>query len=64
MDIIGKESLENLLQNYDGTVIFVSHDRFLLTNFWLFVNIWKNKVTYYDGKYEEYEANKKMKSKM
>lgn len=30
MDIIGKESLENMLQNYTGTLIFVSHDRFFV----------------------------------
>ena len=60
MDIIGKESLENLLQNYDGTVIFVSHDRFFVNKISDCLLIFeKNKVTYYDGKYEEYEANKK-----
>lgn len=60
MDIIGKESLENLLQNYDGTVIFVLHDRFFVNKISDCLLIFeKNKVTYYDGKYEEYEANKK-----
>lgn len=28
MDIVGKETLENLLQEYSGTIIFVFHDRF------------------------------------
>ena len=30
MDIIGKETLENMLKEYKGTVIFVSHDRFFV----------------------------------
>ena len=28
MDIVGKETLENLLKAYEGTVLFVSHDRY------------------------------------
>ena len=30
LDILGKESLENILDDYDGTVIFVSHDRYFV----------------------------------
>ena len=30
MDIIGKETLENMLKEYKGTLIFVSHDRFFV----------------------------------
>ena len=30
MDIIGKESLENILKDYKGTLIFVSHDRYFV----------------------------------
>ena len=30
MDIIGKESLESLLADYTGTLIFVSHDRYFV----------------------------------
>lgn len=30
MDIIGKESLENILKEYKGTLIFVSHDRYFV----------------------------------
>lgn len=30
MDIIGKECLENMLKEYKGTLIFVSHDRFFV----------------------------------
>lgn len=30
MDMIGKETLESMLNNYMGTVIFVSHDRYFI----------------------------------
>ena len=30
IDILGKESLENMLQNYKGTILFVSHDRYFV----------------------------------
>lgn len=55
MDIIGKESLENLLKEYEGTIIFVSHDRFFIKkvsdSILAFEN---NKVTFYRYGYEEY----------
>ena len=30
MDIIGKEALEQMLREYEGTVLFVSHDRYFM----------------------------------
>ena len=59
MDIIGKESLENMLSEYKGTLIFVSHDRFFvrkIANKILEFN--KNKVKFYDFGYEEYLEKK------
>lgn len=59
MDIIGKETLENLLKEYKGTVIFVSHDRFFVNKICDCLLIFeKDKVTYFEGKYEEYEEKK------
>ena len=31
MDIIGKEALEQMLKEYAGTVLFVSHDRYFIS---------------------------------
>ena len=50
MDIVGKESLENMLKEYTGTIIFVSHDRF-------FVNKIADSILCFDGheaKYYDY----------
>lgn len=59
MDIIGKESLESLLKAYNGTVIFVSHDRFFVNKIADCLLIFeKDKVTYFNGKYNEYEERK------
>ena len=56
MDIIGKESLELLLQAYTGTIIVVSHDRFFINKIADSLLIFKSSgVSYFDGKYEDYE---------
>jgi len=31
MDIVGKETLEDMLKDYNGTLIFVSHDRYFIS---------------------------------
>ena len=55
MDIIGKESLENLLKAYEGTVIVVSHDRYFINKIADRLLIFKeNGVEYFDGTYAEY----------
>ena len=55
MDIVGKESLENILKEYKGTLIFVSHDRYFVNKIANSLLIFeKNKVTYFNGNYEEY----------
>ena len=57
MDIVGREALEKMLINYNGTILFVSHDRY-------FVNkIANNLIVFEDGNsrflkdttYKEYE---------
>ena len=63
MDIIGKESLENILKEYEGTLIFVSHDRYFvkkLVN--KILEFTKNGVTFFNGTYEEYLEYKEKNS--
>ena len=55
MDIIGKESLENLLKEYSGTLILVSHDRYFVNKIADSLLVFENgNVKYFDGTYEEY----------
>lgn len=55
MDIVGKETLENLLKEYQGTIIFVSHDRFLVKKIADSILAFENgNVYYYKYGYDEY----------
>lgn len=59
MDIIGKESLELLLKEYSGTILFVSHDRFFVNKIADSLLIFKKgEVNYFDGTYEAYENSR------
>ena len=59
MDIVGKESLENMLSEYKGTLIFVSHDRFFVKKIANKILAFdKNKTKFYDFGYEEYLEKK------
>ena len=55
MDIIGKETLENMLKEYKGTVIFVSHDRFFVKKIADCILSFENGNTkFYNYRYEYY----------
>ncbi len=55
MDIVGKESLENMLMSYEGTVLFVSHDRYFIQKIADSLLVFeKDKVSYYNFGYQEY----------
>ena len=55
MDIVGKESLENILKEYTGTLIFVSHDRYFVNKLADCILEFENgKVTFYHKNYQEY----------
>ena len=61
IDITTKELLEEALKEYQGTVIFISHDRYFinkLANKILFIE--NNRITEYSGNYDDY---KNLKSK-
>lgn len=55
LDIISKEALENALNEYDGTILFVSHDRYFIKKIATScLVIDQDKVTYYPDGYKDY----------
>ena len=59
LDIFSKEALEEILLNYDGTLLFVSHDRYFINKVADSLLIFENdKVIYYNGKYNDYIKEK------
>ena len=59
LDIAALESLEELLKDYKGTLIFVSHDRkFIQSIATNIMTIDKQRLTLFDGTYAEYIDSK------
>lgn len=59
MDIVGKESLERLLEEYKGTILVVSHDRFFINKVTDSLLVFsKQGVKFFDGFYEKYEEER------
>lgn len=55
MDIISKETLEKMLKDYSGTLLFVSHDRYFVKQIASSVLVFDNgNVDYYPFGYENY----------
>ena len=60
MDMEAIEALNTALQKFDGTLIFVSHDReFVSTLASSIIEIKDKKVHYFQGTYDEYMSNRK-----
>lgn len=56
MDIVGKETLESMLKDFDGSVIFVSHDRYFIKKVATRVlDFTKDGVMDYPFGYDQYE---------
>ena len=56
MDIVGKEALEQMLKGYQGTLVFVSHDRYFVRQVADKILSFDGGVTtYYPFGYEQYE---------
>lgn len=61
MDILGKETLENMLADYEGTLLFVSHDRYFVKKVSHHILSFENgNIKWYEYGYDEYETSKKM----
>ena len=59
MDIVGKEALEQMLREYEGTVLFVSHDRYFISRIATgILEFSESGVKQYAMSYEEYLAEK------
>jgi len=56
MDIVGKETLEKMLQEFEGTVIFVSHDRYFMKKVATQILLFENGYTrQFQFGYDEYQ---------
>ncbi|HOO79221.1 MAG TPA: ABC-F type ribosomal protection protein [Lachnospiraceae bacterium] len=56
MDIVGKEALEDMLKEYHGSVLFVSHDRYFIKQIADSLLIFENgQATFFPYGYEDYE---------
>lgn len=65
MDIVSRETLESLLLNYAGTVIFVSHDRYFVNKIATKLLVFEEgSAKYFDGTLAEYQnpVSRQMKS--
>ncbi len=59
MDISSREWIEEALENFSGTLLFVSHDRYFIDRF--ATNIWEladGKINLFDGDYQYYLKKK------
>lgn len=64
LDIGAREALEDVLNEYDGTILFVSHDRYFIDavadTLWIVDN---GVVTVFDGNYSEYRESQEQRDK-
>lgn len=64
LDIEAASALESLLKEYEGTVIFVSHDRRFIENIATRILILSNKeIELFEGTYQQYKQSKQEKHK-
>jgi len=64
LDIASREWIEECVENFDGTILFVSHDRYFISRF--AHKIWElenGKVNTFLGNYEEYRVYKERSAK-
>jgi ATP-binding cassette subfamily F protein 3 len=62
LDLPGKMFLEKLIREYEGTVVIISHDRYLLDAVVThIVDLEDGKLTLFTGDYSSYVADKEMK---
>ncbi|MEO6458194.1 MAG: ABC-F family ATP-binding cassette domain-containing protein, partial [Chloroflexia bacterium] len=65
LDLDAQEALTDVLANYDGTILFVSHDRAFIDD--LATQVWSfegDKVAVWDGNYSDYIAEKTRRAEL
>ncbi|MGL5541269.1 MAG: ATP-binding cassette domain-containing protein, partial [Erysipelotrichaceae bacterium] len=61
LDLLSKEALEEALQEYDGTMLFVSHDRYFISKLATALLVYEHDhFVYYPMTYEEYTQAQKV----
>lgn len=59
MDMIGKETLEKMLSEFDGSILFVSHDRYFVKKLAEALLVFeKDNAVFYDYTYDEYQLKR------
>lgn len=57
LDIASREWLEAALTDFDGAIVFVSHDRYFINRFATRIALLANgSLTYFDGNYDQYKT--------
>lgn len=65
LDLLGKEALEESLREYDGTMLFVSHDRYFISKLATAILVIDDgTATYYPLTYQEYMQKDKVQEPM
>ena len=60
LDIDSREVLEEMLEDFTGTILFISHDRYFIKKIATKIGEIENKkITYYDGDYDYFRFMKK-----
>ena len=65
LDIASREWIESAVEEYDGVLLFVSHDRYFIDRF--ATRIWElqdGKIVDFRGTYQEYQAAKKRREQL
>ena len=63
MDIVGKETLESMLSDFEGTILFVSHDRYFVKKVADSLLVFEeNGTSWYEFGYDEYIEKSEIKS--
>lgn len=61
LDILSRETIEELLLQYQGTVIFISHDRYFVKKVATCLLVFENgQVNYYKGDYDYYLSHREI----